>query len=686
MYESTTQLVILTIIMIIIIVIVVLVYIFRWQIFGPKDLSVYGQLTAPGISNCIVPNTSVQDVRCTDTGTQVEISYCKPNPTTGYFCFNGREQVINSEVKLIECVPTCTSNLWDVPIPTPCLTTLSTTSTSTTLIDPLVNWCNTPGSINARFYTYECNPHDGSGPNACTFTCGQGVDNADCIQQGNTFPSNSVTITYSPTNAILENNDPPPQQLVNNNGTWTYTPISSANSEFPTIPSRQMVTLQPCSDLRGVTCGNWVNLVPPLDNIVTSNCTLFSGLPNEIRTLYDPGFFLTDMTCSAERCLPNSGNCIPEDDIEAIVPNLEPVDLPDTCGVASYNEFGYITGIVIPQKDISICVYANPNFSLTWVERPRFYYNDPTDVYNQFKGIISLPLFMSSASGYLSLYNTPCPEFIATNTNGFITYDFLADTNGFIDDKINTPPPSGIPFRFDCKGNTLVDLQITPCAWVPSSTFPPSSVWGLPSVCDTPTGLINPVVEQSALILFIKPISAVGNELLCNIIGIDSDNYVGWLTNSGSQYVPGYTWGFGETITPPLTNKIILMWNQGRFDPFTTPFLPGTKLPDLAASANFIISVNSASTPTNPLYNLSTSNRVPISTIGINNTGSNSVLLSGFSFTAVTYNGISIATSTSPTQVEINGDLMSELLYARSNRGNNPISTPPCNLLITGPD
>ena len=693
-YEPTAQIIVLIIIMAIIIIIVVMVYVLRWKLFGPRDLSVYGQLTTPTVSNCIVDNVTVQDSRCTNTGKQVEISYCQPNITTGYFCFDGKKQVINSQIRIFECTPTCTSFIWDNFIPTPCLINISSTPTTLTLVDPLVNWCNVPGTVNSRFKTYKCNTHDGSGPNACTFICGKGVDNADCTQPTNTQPSNSTTITYSPANAILEGNIPPPTQLVENNGTWTYTPTSSANVEFPTIPSNTMVTSEICSDLLGVTCGNWENPVQPVGNITTPNCVLFSNstpnltpiIPNTPEMLYEPGFFLSTMQCTDDngstigtRCYPDSGNCIPASSVLSTIPTSDSSELlPDVCGVASFDINGHINGIITPQRDLSICVYADPDTSLTWSGRPIFYYNDPTDIYNQFKGIISVPLFVSNSTGYLSLYNTPCPNFTSTNTFGVITYNFPDGTDGFIDNKIAVPPPTGIPFRFDCKGNTTIQIQRTPAVWVPSSTFPPSTIWGLPIACDTPTGLINPVVEQSALILFIKPISITGSNLLCNIIGINSDNYVGWMTYGNSNSMPGYTWGQGNTIVP---NKTILMWNQGRFDPFITSSIPGQKLASLGPVAQFILSVNGSSTPTNPLYDLKTSTSFPIMTIGTNNVGSNSITLSGLSFTVVTDNGTSLVKSVTPTDVELNGTLMSDLLYARSNRGSNP--TPMCNLLIT---
>jgi hypothetical protein len=695
--ESTAQIVILSIAMIIVITIVIVVFYWRWKLFGPRNLSLYGTLTTPPIvSPCTVPNKTVQETRCTDTGVQSEVSYCQPNLDTGYYCWTGEGQSINSTVKIIPCVPTCNTFLWNDPIQTPCLLNLSPAGQfPASYVDPADDWCTPVGSLGTQFNTWVCDAHDGSGPNACVFTCGEGVENADCTVSPNTFPSNGIQLTYSPTNAINEGNVPPPAQLINNSGNWTYTPISSAKaSEFPTIPSNQMITSQPCTNFNSYTCGIWVNPNPVQDANITPNCLTYNNSttqltpiisPNNASMLYEPGFILSNMVCEGPglnpRCLPNSGNCIqptgvinPNGVINPTYKNYIPPNLPDICATATYDSNGHIINITKPQQDLNQCIYADPNLSLTWSGTSNFDYYDATDPYNKFKGIISLPLFVSNSNGYLSLYNTPCPNFTANNINGYIIYNFPGGSGGFIDNKVANPPPSGIPFRFDCKGSITVGLQSTPCALVPNPTNP-SGYWGLDPNCNNPSGISNPIVEQTALILFIKPLSISGNQLRCNILTLLQNNYSGWLTYTNSNSLPGYTWGNGSVFP----NSTILVWNQGRFDPFNTNTIPGTTVSNLGSAAQFIIV--QTGTSANPIYTLLTGTGNPVNTIGINNTGSNSNVMSNLVFTAATFQSQSLASSTSPSTVVINPDLLANSLFYRSNRGSYP--TPMCNLLIT---
>ena len=351
-----------------------------------------------------------------------------------------------------------------------------------------------------------------------------------------------------------------------------------------------------------------------------------------------------------------------------------PPFLPDICGTAIYDNNGHIIGIEEVQQDLNQCIYADPNLSLTWVGASDFDYYDATDEYNKYKGIISLPLFLSNVNGYLSLYNTPCPDFVSTNTNGFITYDFVEGTNGFLDNKLAIPPPSGIPFRFDCKGNTIVNLQSTPCSLILNPSFP-SSYWGLSPDCNSPSGITNPVVEQTASIIFIKPIQINGNNLRCNILTILQNNYSGWLTYANSNTIPGYTWGRGSIFS----NKNILMWNQARFDPFNTEFIPGTTIDDLGPRAEFLLV--QTGTPTAPTYTILAGSGLAVYTIGLDNIGANIGAMTNLKFTAATFDSQSIATSTSPTTVIIDGELLDDSLYSRGNRGT--FDTPMCNLLIS---
>jgi len=706
--QPTTQIIVVAIIMTIIIILVLLIYLWRWRIFGPRNLNKYGTLTEPIVGQCLIPNKTTQEARCTDVGTQSQVVYCKPNPETGYFCWDGEKQTINSKVTVIECTPTCNTFLWDEPTSTPCLINLSDPGVfPASYIDPIDNWCVPANLLGTQFNTWECNAHDGSGPNACVFTCGAGVDNADCTVPPNNFVSSGAQIIYSPINAINNNNVPPPTQLVNNNGNWTYTPISSAiPNTFPVIPSTQMVTAQPCTNFSGFKCGEWVNPNPDRNLTILPTCVPYSNLttslnpiitPNNVNMLYESGILLNDTICensstsgtisnsqstlTATRCLPDANNCIsrnqiinPNGVVTPFYKNLIPPDLPNICAEFTTDINGHITAVTEPQKAINSCLYMDPNLSLTWVGASNFDYYDSSDVFNPFKGIVSVPLLVSNVNGYLTLYNTPCPNFTSVNNSGNISYNFTDGANGFIDNRIAQPPVSGIPFRFDCKGSITNNLQRTPCAWAVNPPNP-SIFWGLTSDCNVNSNLLsNPVVEQSSLFLFIKPINIAGNQLRCNILTVLQNNYTGWLTYNNSTSLSGYTWGSGS-IFP---NSSILVWNQARFDPFSTALIPGTTVANLGVSAEFIIV--QTGTPLNPVYTILTGTNNPVYTIGTNNTGSNIISMTNLIFTASTVNSQSIASSTSASTVTIDSTLLNESLFSRSNRNTYP--TPMCNILI----
>lgn len=700
MDRDTSQAIVLAVFMFIVILVVLIFYFYRWTLFGPVDLSKYGTMSAYVAGNCIVPNVAEGDVKCTDVGMQTSVSTCTPNPDTGYYCLmettpGAFKQTANVSIKNIECIPPCIAYKFVQNYTSPCLVIDDVNGATSKYEDPKFSWCNRPGLNSARFRTYTCNANDGSGLNSCIFQCGQGIDNADCTQVGGTTASIGTTLIYSPTDASLAGTSAPVQLVYYPDGTHYYTPISSADINFPIIPSNAMTTKENCADIAGDPCGTWIDTAPPTSTFLSTNCVVFSNLtpnldpstPNTPSNLYESGLSLTDLVCSGvdvgvanPNCYPDSGNCVPPSSIIGLIPTLTDGVFPDICGEASYDANGNITAITKPERKASLCIYLNPELSLTWAGRFNFYYRDPNDTINIYKGIISVPLFMSNSTGYLSLFNAPCPNFTAVNLAGNISYTFTNGSTGFIDSQVTTPPALGIPFRFDGHGNPVVGVQPTPCVWIPTPLTPPSSLWGLPPQCDVlASGGQSPVFEATALMLLIRPIQTTATFVKCNIVGLFGSSYSGWLTWATSNTVPGYTWGQGNSLG--LTNKIILMWNQGRFDPFAAGALPGNNVSSLGIFAVFIITINPASTPSNPLYDINNSNMVPVLTIGTNTVGSNSTSLTGVSFSPMTTKGLSVAKTMPNGKVEIDGLLLSQALYARQNRSVNGLD-PSCNMML----
>ena len=218
--QPPVQLIILAVIMIVIISVVILVYIFRFNLFGPKDLSLYGTRSSAEISACTVEGKTDYDTKCTDKGKQVSITKCIQNPKTGYMCWNGTKQVTNSEVSTLQCIPTCRSFLWSETSSTPCL----------------VKDASTPINSSVEIYG--------------SFNCDGNKYNPDCYTTG--FNA-GTTLLYNP--AIVPNNSD--VDITNTGNNYTYTPRSRATDGFPIIPASTMTIKESCRDLNITTCGNY---------------------------------------------------------------------------------------------------------------------------------------------------------------------------------------------------------------------------------------------------------------------------------------------------------------------------------------------------------------------------------------------------------------------------------------------
>lgn len=732
--EPTVQLVILAIIMVVLILIVVLVFIFRFALFGPKDLSIYGTRGDAQVSTCHVPGKTLSTTLCSDTGVQLSVSQCIPNSITGYMCYNSNthSQDFTSEVTVSSCIPACMSFLWEQTVISPCLIDNGAPITNGVPNDYATTanqWCHQDIS-GTRFRVWNCDRRDGSGINMCTYTCDNSSTNIDCYQ-GPLFQQSSsgVTLMYdpiiTPSNTTID--------LANNGSVYTYTPISKADVAFPVIASSVMVTKEACTDLGGFTCGSWQpssGNAPISDNNsqqLSADCNVVKniadavniGYPdgtqeydynalavNTIYNLFEPGIHENILSCfdiagtPAPRCDPDQPGCILPEDIfiapDTIHNNIVKLvvfgaTIPGhICGLSTKDSNGIVTSIQKNVSSLNSCVFVNPNFSATpnanltptptmpLIDANVFVFDNSaqdTKIEPPFiAGIFGVPLFIKMASGgsdyYLTLFNNPCPEYdISILFNGGFLFSFTPG-GSFIEGGIDPIPTTGLPFRFDCKGNPYGVIENTPTVWLEDILNVPSEIYGISPACDNRTNDMSPIIEQTALFVMLRPaILDVGevlpaNTIKCNMFAIFGSNYIGWL--AWQNGIGGYAGGDDNT-------KQILTWVQGRFDPYgnAAPGL-GTRIENIPNSNFYLTRQNSTD------YTYTLSSTPPSNPIDIFNSLDNSLNPMGvFTFKRATSNGLPIVNNNNV----INETVFANFLYSRQNRGTNPTFTfPACNV------
>lgn len=702
--QPLVQTIILSIIMIVIITLVILVYIFRFSLFGPKDLSVYGSRSITEISACTVEGKTDLGTRCTDTGKQISIAKCVQNRETGYMCWDGEKQVTSSKVTVSSCIPTCRSFLWNETGSTPCLTERSYNPTGLGIItygSKSLEWCSN-SNIGSKIKTYSCDRIDGSGTNFCTFKCdGNSVYNPDCYTY---FPSGysyiGGTLLYKPD--IVPNNS---NIDISTNGTiYTYEPTSRAGAGYPIIAASTMTTKESCTDPTITICGNYTkkdnsnNSLPNYSNkiIMKSDCNLnkymeaASGIgynfgpsdydysPATANTVYDiiePGTYKETLTCFDRsgstvnaKCNPRPSGCIDLSDIFVTPPDqdnnilkLIPINSEESASVCGTSVItsGILTGVTEDPSILNPCIASNPNFSLnpnanllpTFV-RP--YIQANTFLFSSTENIFAVPLNMRNNNSYLSLYNNPCPHYTISYQYGAKVFNFAND-GSFVNPPIDSIPPTGIPFMFDCKGSPSGVLQDTPCTWIEDVKTNASSIYGLDPSCNNRNNDISPIMEQTSLILMIRPANLnlleinLFNYIKCNIFVISNSDIVGWL--SYSTDVSGYN----TTGTPTA----VLTFKQGRLDPYGNAInLPGTRVENMTNGALYL---QRFGTGTDYSYKLYTTNYTEIQYI--KNSDGSITNLDSFYFSRATTSGNSVVNNG-----VIDDTNYSNLLYSRSNR------------------
>lgn len=704
---------------------IIVMYILRVALFGPNDTSLYGKYSEPEIGRCNVEGKNINSVRCTDTGTQVSIRRCLPNSVTGLACWDGSAQTMASLITISPCTPLCTAFDFVQTDVSPCL--IETFSTITpfnlTAYDSLdVQWCRDIRS-GTRFRTYNCERRDGSGSNLCAFNCGNSnVYNADCLTSFPDFKNNNAgtTILYDPT--LLPANNTADFEIQNN--TYFYHPDpKSAYGGFPVLASNVMVTKESCDDFHGVICGNWekstiVGGLPVIDTTKDNNFTLaencnveakirtatgigyFDGnLPynyntstNDIYDLFKPGIQERELTCfaydstSAARCNPEALGCIKSADIFSggasnnilKLLGVSSVEQAQICGIPIKDEQNITIGVEKNTSILKPCIFTKTNFSLNpntnspnTIVRPLI--KESYWLFDGVNNIFGIPLFMTKKIGtknlYLSLFNTPCPEY---NLEVFGLANFFTFTNAgsFTSTPIDPIPVKGIPFSFDCKGNTSGVIETTPCSWVEDVKIDPAGIFGVEQDCNIRAGGMSPIIEQTALMLMVKPaeysfteIPPPPNVIKCNIFGIFGGNYIGWLTAQNN--VPGYPDGDSSGYT--------LTWTQGRFDSYGNSLIvPGERIESLP-QANFYITK-----PTPTTFYLGTA----LQSVNVFD-GFNSTIapLGEFTFKKATSGGLPLVDTINGNNF-INDTTFSNFLYSRQNDGHDD-RFPSCNIMIS---
>ena len=699
--QPPVQLIILAVIMIVIISVVILVYIFRFNLFGPKDLSLYGTRSSAEISACTVEGKTDYDTKCTDKGKQVSITKCIQNPKTGYMCWNGTKQVTNSEVSTLQCIPTCRSFLWSETSSTPCLVKDASTPINSSVEiygSPTIQWC-APNNNGFKFKTYECNRIDGSGSNLCTFNCDGNKYNPDCYTTG--FNA-GTTLLYNP--AIVPNNSD--VDITNTGNNYTYTPRSRATDGFPIIPASTMTIKESCRDLNITTCGNYTrkdedgNSTTKYNNrpIMKLDCKLNrylsiatgigynygflfynhdSSAANNVYDLFEPGTYREHLTCFDDsgnslgaKCDPKPNDCVNLNDIFVKPPNKDNnilkivssgLNAPTpVCGTGIINS-GMLVGVTEDPSILNPCIFSNPNFSVNPNINLIYTLVRPTIPNNVFlfdvgENIFGVPLFIRNANSYLSLYNYPCPNYTVAYNGAAKIINFSGDGT-FNNPPIDDIPFSGIPFGFDCKGSISGVLKDTPCTWIQDITNNASSIYGVDSSCDIRNGGISTIMEQTSLMIMVRPANLdlleipPSGYIKCNIFAISGSDIVGWLTyNTDVQ-------GYNTTGTA----SAVLSFSQGRFDPYGNSInLPGNRVENMPNGAFYLNRIGTGTTYTYKLY--SAPNMEEIQTI--NNITGSITNLDTFYFDRATTSSNSLVSNG-----VINGSNFSNFLYSRSNRG-----------------
>lgn len=712
--QPLVQIIILSIIMIVIITLVILIYIFRFSLFGPKDLSLYGSRSITEISACTVEGKTDLSTKCTDTGKQVSVSKCVQNNDTGYMCWDGQKQVSSSKVTVSSCIPICRSFLWNETGSTPCLIEQSYSPTGLgtfTYGSPTIKWCSN-SNIGSKIKTYSCDRIDGSGTNFCTFKCdGNNIYNPDCYTYFSTgYSYTGGTLLYKPD--VVPNNSN--VDVTTNGTTYTYTPTSRAGVGYPIIAASTMTTQESCTDPTIVVCGNYTkkdnsgNSLPNYNNktIMKSDCNLnkymtaATGIgynsgtdnydydPANKNTVYDiiePGTYKETLTCFdrsgssvGAKCDPRPPGCVDLSDI-FVTPSGQDNNIlklvsvnsnisTPVCGI-SIIDSGVLTGVTEDPSMLNPCLASNPNFSLN----PNFNLTPTLDkpyiqtnkfLFSSTENIFGVPLNMRNNNSYLSLYNNPCPHYTITYQFGAKVFNFAND-GSFINPPIDSISPLGIPFMFDCKGNPTGVLQDTPCTWIEDVKTNASSIYGVDPSCNIRNNDISPIMEQTSLILMIRPASLnyldnIGtNYIKCNIFVISNSDIIGWLTYTNDMK------GYNTTGTAIA----VLTFKQGRFDPYGNAIdLPGSRVEDMATGALYLGRVG---TGTDYSYKLYTPTYLEIQYI--KNTDGSITNLDNFYFSRATTSGNSVVNNG-----VIDDTNYSSLLYSRSNRSING-----CNALLS---
>lgn len=575
-------------------VILIIIVLYREQLFINKEL--YGKLVTTPVSECKGINSAISN--CTDVGNQYTIQTCEQNPITGLFCLNeNMQQSTDQYIRLTQCTQNCQSFAWEPNIVTSCLADVGYNM----FVDSGGLFCTTERLTSRRFRTYECKARDGSGSNNCTHTCNGRVQNSDC-------DSGSGVLVYDPL-TVSE----PKLRFSSEVNAYYYLPNSNRIRNSNNVNSNTMTISENCVDSNIPMCGNWETTTNFPNLFLTSECV------TPYNALLSSGYLLTDTECRrlgvlSEYCNPLD-NCI---SIKNVANELRNSVRRNVCG-SMEDDPPFPLKIKKPQQSITACLYFDPNLSLTYFEnRNSFLYYDPTDSYNRYKSIISIPLYMSNSTGFLSLYNLPCAQSLN-----------------------NTRPP----YLYNCNSSSNDNLDATRCSWMENI-----DIFGNCGVN---------FIEQNALILLFKPIRLVSqNRLLCNIMAVYGDSYIGWLT---------YNFLYDAN----------LFWNQGNFDSKINS--PGVTL-DYLEAGDFLLEQQGNT------FNLLSGNGRTLNITQVKRGVSYITPLNYLTLTVATVGGESIAKSVSDSKVEINEERMSILLYARSNREtktNDPrANIPQCNVIF----
>ncbi|HOY91458.1 MAG TPA: hypothetical protein PK891_07055 [Bacteroidales bacterium] len=219
---------------------------------------------------------------------------------------------------------------------------------------------------------------------------------------------------------------------------------------------------------------------------------------------------------------------------------------------------------------------------------------------------------------------------------------------------IDEIPPTGLPFRFDCKGNPGGVLSDTPCTWIQDVLTNAAGIYGVDPSCNLRNNNISPIMEQSSLVIMIRPAELgliefpVYGHIKCNLFVIQGSNMAGWLTYTTS--LPGYT----TSGTPTA----VLAFKQGRFDSYgNATTLPGSRVENITNGAFYLRRLNIGGDYSYKLY---TPNYVEVQYLN------NGVItnLDTFFFSRATTSGVDVV-----ADGIIDDTGYANLLYSRGNTG-----------------